>query len=394
MRIAHLADLHLGRRTPGDANGSERLAALRDAVEDLAKEGAEAMLVAGDVFDSPHIDRATIAEAVRILERPVGDSGDGIPVLVIPGNHDPVDSASLWRTFQGCQADESNVQLVLKPSLVTLIANRLEVEAYPCATRYSADPPWLPPVERAERTEEPNRPIRILLAHGSLLGGPVPEGESDAYPFTVADLEKRSFDYAALGHYHRPYPTWDKSELQTRRFSYCGTHEPDHFSIDEGYALLVDIEHDGMPTVRRLPVGRRSWRVMVLRQPSCLKELGEFVRKVQDHPDPRRFLLRIKVSPELRLGSEEADRLEQYQGQLRVLGVHVEQQGDIPVTVRAESLDLDVLPDGAVKQTLLELQRELLELNESSESERALLGAALQIGWETVTQLRPEHAHS
>lgn len=69
---------------------NERLSVLK-RIGDKAKEyGAEFILVAGDLFDSPSATKSTVAAVCSAI----GDMK--IPVLAIPGNHDHGGAGSLW----------------------------------------------------------------------------------------------------------------------------------------------------------------------------------------------------------------------------------------------------------------------------------------------------------
>src|SRR5438094_59123 len=90
----------------------------------------------------------------------------------------------------------------------------------------------------AKSPGDPHGALRVVLAHGTLQGAHVPQVESDAYPFAQADVEGLNADYVALGHYHGLYPPWPGGDECERTICYCGTHEPDQFASDAGYAVL------------------------------------------------------------------------------------------------------------------------------------------------------------
>ncbi len=381
MFIAHLSDLHLGRRAPGDELGSQRLANLRSALAAIAEHNPEVVLVAGDVFDGPNVDPAAVQAVARVLDRSRKSNGDPLPMVLIPGNHDPADSADLWRTFLAALGEGSQVYVALQPEVLVRCDGRLLVEAYPCASRYSPEPPWVPRLEcpAAEGVS------RVVLAHGTLEGGPVPEGESEAYPFVSADAEGLEVDYVALGHFHGVYPPWPGEAVDeaVRAVSYCGTHEPDQFGSDAGWALLVNLE-PGRPTrVRRLRIGRGQWRQFQLQTPADLQQLRAFLDLVESDPEPDRFCVRIKLAPSLRLSADEARSFEETAGALRAVGARVDQSGQFQTQLSVESLDLDALPACAVRQALVSL-REEWESAPPGER-RDVLAAALQVGWEQLS---------
>src|SRR5262249_833275 len=193
------------------------------AIGKLSASSPTAILVAGDTFDSPRVDKVVVQEAATTFDRAKQADGTPIPVIVIPGNHDPSDCVMLWTGFASALGSGTAVRLVREPEVLQLAEGQLIVEAYPCATRYSPESPW---TSRPSLPKKAERALHVILAHGTLQGGPVPEGEMDAYPFTQADLDKLGADYVALGHFHAIYPPWNGNEEVERTYSYSGTHEP------------------------------------------------------------------------------------------------------------------------------------------------------------------------
>lgn len=376
MLIVHLSDLHLGRRAPGDDLGAERLNTLRAALVAAAEHSPQAIVVAGDVFDGPEVDPGVVQAAARALDRARDAHGEPVPVVVIPGNHDPADASALWRRFVDSLSADTSVRVVLQPERLTLADGRLSIEAYPCLSRYSPEPPWSTPIAGPAAGDGV---LRVVMAHGTLEGGPVPEGESDAYPFTMADAAALGADYVALGHFHGIYPPWNGGDEIVRAVSYCGTHEPDQFGSDAGWALLVNVEPGRPARLRRLRVGRCEWCSLGIDGPADLDQLKLLADKVESDLQPSRFCVRIKVSASLRLSPGEASQLEAMLSGLRAVGARVDQNGELRACVNVESLDFDALPAGALRQSLLSLRE---EWGAAAGEEREILAAALQLGWE------------
>src|SRR5260370_15758719 len=280
MIVAHVSDLHLGKKSPGDANGSQRLQTLRRAIATLAAHKADVLLIAGDTFDSPKLDQAIIEEAARSLALAKTDQGTDIPVVLIPGNHDPVEAGRLWTTFR--KALKSAVHLVLEPELIA-IGKEMFIEAYPCPTQFSPAPPWEKRLQRPARSA-----ICGVLAHGTLQVGPVPEDEGDAYPFTQAEVESLGADYVALGHFHGVYPPWNGDGEIERSICYSGTHEPDQDGGDAGYAILAEV-NKGQPTrLRRMKIRKRGLRLVEIPRPADHAAIGKLKTEITTD-QPARF---------------------------------------------------------------------------------------------------------
>lgn len=79
MRIAITADLHLTTRK----SHPERFQALQDVLRQCAELELDELVIAGDLFDSSQRNFAEFEKAYAAAHP------DGLPVRVIPGNHDP-----------------------------------------------------------------------------------------------------------------------------------------------------------------------------------------------------------------------------------------------------------------------------------------------------------------
>jgi hypothetical protein len=209
----------------------------------------------------------------------------------------------------------------------------------------------------------------------------VPEGETDAYPFSQTDVESLGADYVALGHFHGVYPPWPGGDQVERSYGYCGTHESDQFGSDAGYAALAEIVKGQATRLRRIKVGRRDWRLVDIAGPADLARLEQLRGEIAGAEHPGRFVIRLKVAP----GSGwPADRIEHFtrlEKALRTLGAHVETKGEVHARINAHALDLAGLPSGAIKEALLSLQADMAT---SDDTLREVLGAAVQLGWEKM----------
>src|SRR5450830_1297673 len=97
ITFLHTADWQLGKPFAGVDDKqkrallqNERLVVIKRMAHEARKYGAEFMLVAGDLFDSPRATKSTVAAACSAI------GSIGIPVFAIPGNHDHGGAGSLW----------------------------------------------------------------------------------------------------------------------------------------------------------------------------------------------------------------------------------------------------------------------------------------------------------
>ncbi|HEY3271594.1 MAG TPA: exonuclease subunit SbcD, partial [Geothrix sp.] len=101
MRFLHTSDWHLGK-TLCNANLLEDQAHALEQVAAMVKETrAEALVVAGDLYDRAVPPKEAVALLDEVLDRIV--RGLGVPVLIIAGNHDSPERLGFASGFLGAQ---------------------------------------------------------------------------------------------------------------------------------------------------------------------------------------------------------------------------------------------------------------------------------------------------
>ncbi|MDO4733158.1 MAG: exonuclease subunit SbcD, partial [Bacillota bacterium] len=95
MRLLHTGDLHIGKRLHEFSLLDDQEFILQE-IRRLAREHrADALVVAGDVYDKS----LPATDAVGLLDDFLsGMSQDGIPVLMISGNHDSGQRLNCFRS--------------------------------------------------------------------------------------------------------------------------------------------------------------------------------------------------------------------------------------------------------------------------------------------------------
>jgi DNA repair exonuclease SbcCD nuclease subunit len=346
----------------------------------LAALDPAVVVVAGDTFDSPQVDRTVVEEAARCLSTARNSRGEHVPVVIIPGNHDPAEEERLWQRFQ--QSVESpSVSVALLPQLISIAEGKLFVEAYPCTLRYSPAPPW---EKRLSLPAASQSACRVVVAHGTLQGGPVPEGETDAYPFGQEDLTSLAAEYVALGHFHGVYPAWPNREENRQSYCYSGTHEPDQFGTDAGYAILAELRKGQPAELRRLKIGRRTWREISLVHPPDLSGVEALRQSVAGSEHPAHFVIRLRMESRSGWPADRIKHFRRLESTLRTLGAQVELRGELRSAIDVRTLDLSGLPSGAIKEALFALQAGLATC--ADEREREVIAAAIQIGCEKMQE--------
>lgn len=235
FRFLHTADTQLGmRRRFLDADAQARYTDARfealATMAGLAREHrAEAIVVAGDVFETNQVDRRTVGRACEILR------ASPVPVHLLPGNHDPLDASSVYRREDFRAACPDHV-VVLETPGEHEIRPGVRLVAAPWASRR----PGRDLVAEVLAGLEPDPGvIRVLVGHGGV-DALTPQG-SEAERLSLAAMEAAVSDgriaYCALGDRH------SATRLsRTGRIWYAGTPEPTDFDeVRPGYALLVDL---------------------------------------------------------------------------------------------------------------------------------------------------------
>lgn len=200
MRIAHLADLHLGFRQYqrlSSAGNNQREAdvarATRHAIDAVIAERPDLILIAGDVFHQVRPSNPMILFALRELTR-LRNGCLGAPIVMIAGNHDLPRAAetgcilALFRTI-GITVVEHTAERIALPEL--------DLSLFAVPDTLGQPLPAL--------TTDPAAKWNVLLLHGEVKGVlPDRAVMVDRTPseVTVEELQQAPWDYVALGHYH------------------------------------------------------------------------------------------------------------------------------------------------------------------------------------------------
>ena len=201
MRIAHLADAHLGfrqfqRLDPAGLNQRESdvARAFRRAVDAVIARAPDLVVIAGDLFHAVRPTNRSIIEAFTELSR-LRRGLPGVPVVLIAGNHDTPRSAEAGSILTlmsslGVDVVDDREQRLSYPAL------GLSVLAVPHAALLGSRGPrdWRP---------DPLARRNVLVLHPEMAGYFPEGGESDYGGVHVEPRELgEGWDYVALGHFH------------------------------------------------------------------------------------------------------------------------------------------------------------------------------------------------
>ena len=304
MKFFHLSDLHIGLRLM-NRDLREDQAYIFDRIAAYAQqEQPDAILIAGDIYDKA----IPSAEAVELFDRFVLRCLEAAPkaeLMMISGNHDSAQRLNVYRQILARQRvhviglppqgpEEHIEKVVLKdafgpvnfyllpfvrPSMMrTVLGAREDGSSF----SYHET---LRRLLKREAIDERQR--NVLVSHQFYLPkGADPEAveRMDSEVRTLGNIDAveadvlEPFDYAALGHIHKPMQAGDK------RFRYCGT--PLSCSVSEAGQqkgiLMVELMEKGSLQVTSLPLTPlRQVRIIKGRLEEVLREAcGDYVTVV------------------------------------------------------------------------------------------------------------------
>ena len=278
MRFIHTADWQIGmKRHFFDEDAQARFSEAREnAIRRMAEVAratkAEFIVVAGDVFETHLLRPRTIRRALDAM------ADISVPVLLLPGNHDPLDPASIYRSSEFLKAKPDRVR-VLDTDEPIKVHDGVEVVGVPWMAkrlvedRVAACLKHLPPTSGQ---------LRVMVAHGATdqMGSLDMLGAIDLKIVEDA-IGRGQLHYLALGDRHSTTQCG-----QTGRIWYSGAPEPtDYDEVDAGNLLVVDLELDRID-VQRHPIG--TWRfvkqVLDLEQGTAEATLQRFFEGLPDKP--------------------------------------------------------------------------------------------------------------
>jgi DNA repair protein SbcD/Mre11 len=228
VRLLHTSDVHVA----ADPSGIEGLRAI---VRAAARQSVDAVLIAGDLFDSSRVPEEAVEATLTELGRLT------CPVVVIPGNHDCVDERSIYHRVDLATAgdhvvfagDPAGQHLVFEDLRLAVWARGIE-DHHPGHRPLTGYTPAAPGY------------WQVVLTHGHY----VPTGE-DSYrssPIGQDEIAGLACHYVALGHWHRFV---DISQGSVRA---CYSGSPSMPVADGPTANLVTLDPERGVTVERLPL--------------------------------------------------------------------------------------------------------------------------------------------
>ena len=188
--LIHSSDLHVDDGFTARVHDGEGTRGLRAVLATARALAADAVLLAGDVFEHNRLGDDIIAETAGLI------AAFGAPVVLLPGNHDPALDDS---DFYGALLDGApNLHVLGVSHDDTVSLDALDLDVWGRAhTRYGDMAPLSAPAARRARWH-------VAIAHGHY--HPEPAAMPPPRPAWLigdADIAATAADYVALGHWNQ-----------------------------------------------------------------------------------------------------------------------------------------------------------------------------------------------
>lgn len=250
MRVVHAADIHLdsplrGLTRLGDKEIATQLRqasrhALRNLVRLVVDTRADALVLAGDIYDGDWADYATgrfFVEQMQVLD------DEKVPVFLAAGNHDAESQITKTLTLP------PNVSVLSTDHPETVIKEQLGLAVHGQGFPTRAVAENLVPAYPARRPGY----VNVGILHTAVNGA---DGHANYAPCTPEDLVRTEYDYFALGHVHRHRIVNDGHRVAAFSGNLQGRH-PRETGVKG--ALVVDVQPDERAEVRLEPLDVARW---------------------------------------------------------------------------------------------------------------------------------------
>jgi DNA repair exonuclease SbcCD nuclease subunit len=188
--VAHSSDLHVDHDHTARLHGGDGTAGLACVLRAARGAGAAVAILAGDTFDSHRLPQDLLDRAADVI------SAAELPVVILPGNHDPAVADAVYH--HGRLAGAENLHVLGITHGEAVLFPDLELEIWGRPHRDYSD---MIPFE----TKRPRSTLwQIAVAHGHYQ--PHPDRSTRLRPgWLIGDDEiaATGADYVALGHWNR-----------------------------------------------------------------------------------------------------------------------------------------------------------------------------------------------
>jgi DNA repair exonuclease SbcCD nuclease subunit len=189
--VVHTSDIHVDHVYTAEIHGGDGTAGLACVLNAARGIGADVVLLAGDTFDCHRLPDDLIDRTAAVI------AAAEIPVVLLPGNHDPVLPDAVFH--RKSLAEVPNLSIIGLTHAEAIVFPSLDLEIWGRAHRdYSDMIPFETVRPRQTRWQ-------IATAHGHYV--PTPDRVTWPRPsWLIGDdeLAATAADYVALGHWNSP----------------------------------------------------------------------------------------------------------------------------------------------------------------------------------------------
>ena len=331
MRLLHTSDWHLGQSLHNFERHYEHQRFLDWLLDTIVAEQADALLIAGDIFDNANPSSASQKQLYRFLQR-AKERVPHLNLVVIGGNHDspgrleapgPLLEAHGTRVIGAVQRDADGALDIealvlpltgadgavqawclavpfLRPGDVPRVVVAAESAPGPVADPYLAGIALLyrQALALALEKRQPGQAI-LAMGHCHMIDGQMSAdserriviGGTEMLPAGIFDP---AIAYAALGHLHLAQAVGKQDHIR-----YCGSPIPLSFA-EVGYqhqVLRIDLEGDAVREIVPIAIPRAVQLLRVPAKPALIAQVLEELAAldVADAPVEQQPFLEVRV---------------------------------------------------------------------------------------------------
>jgi DNA repair exonuclease SbcCD nuclease subunit len=191
VTLVHSSDLHVDDGRIAAQHGGDGTGGLKAVLAYARGVAADVVLLAGDTFDNHMVTAATVERAGRLLAEA------GVPVVLLPGNHDPVTADSVFVRGGYCGIPGLRILGLSDDGSIRFVEHQLEIWGN-AHHDYHDMAPLKDPRPRTTRWQ-------VAMGHGHY---EPPETFANplrpSWLISDAAIDATGADYIALGHWDRP----------------------------------------------------------------------------------------------------------------------------------------------------------------------------------------------